>query len=151
MPYVMVPVPEEHVQDVMQFILREVAKASLESWDDESIAGLFHEVDEASRSLLAYTARASLSGTDITESQVADMMQLRPRELAGIVRELSERATKANRPTLVVTRAITETRPNGRTAERRVLWMSDEVAPLVRAAERAELADVGPPVGHDPV
>src|SRR4029453_8318573 len=69
MPYVMVPVPEEHVQDVMQFILREMAKASLVPWDEESVTVLFHEIDEANRSLLAYVARATLSGTDITEPQ----------------------------------------------------------------------------------
>jgi|Tabmets5t2r1_1033131.scaffolds.fasta_scaffold14573_1 hypothetical protein len=146
MPYVMVPVPEEHVQDVMQFILREVARAALEPWDDESVSQLFQEVDEASRSLLAYTARASMGGTDITEAQAADMMQLHQREVIGIVRELNERAAKANRPGLVATRAVTETLPNGRTTEKRVLSMSDEVAPLVRDAERAELAEVRPPV-----
>jgi hypothetical protein len=150
MPYVMVPVPEEHVQDVMQFILREVSKASLVPWDGESISQLFHEVDEAARSLLAYTARASLNGTDMTEAQAADMMQLRQREVVGIVRELTEQATKANRPSLVTTRTVTETLPNGRTKEKRVLSMSDEVAALVRDAERAELADVRPPVGERP-
>jgi predicted ATP-dependent protease len=147
MPYVMVPVPEEHVQDVMQFILREVAKAAQEPWDDESVSELFREVDEASRSLLAYTARASLGGTDITEAQAAGMMQLRPREVVGIVRELNEVATKANRPPLVVNRTVSETLPNGRPTEKRVLWMSEEVAPLVRAAERTELANVPPPLG----
>jgi hypothetical protein len=55
MPYVMVPVPEEHVQDVMQFVLREVAKASLEPWDEKSVSELFHDGDEGSRSLLANT------------------------------------------------------------------------------------------------
>jgi hypothetical protein len=148
MPYVMVPVPEEHVQDVMQFILREVAKASLEPWDDGSISALFHEVDEASRSLLAYTARASQAGKDITEGQVADMMQLRQREVAGIVRELNDRAGKASRPALLVTRTITETLPNGRTTEKRVLVMADEVAPRVRKAEQAELADAPSPFGN---
>jgi predicted ATP-dependent protease len=147
MPYVMVPVPEEHVQDVMQFILREMAKASLEPWDTESVSELFHEVDEAGRSLLAYTARASMSGTDITEAQAADMMQLRQREVAGIVRDLNERATKANRPILMTARSVTEALPNGRTTEKRVLWMSDELAPLVRDAERAELAEVRSPLG----
>ena len=147
MPYVMVPVPEEHVQEVMQFILREVARASLELWDDESISELFHEVDEAGRSLLAYAARAAMSGTDISEAQAADMMQLRQREVAGIMRELNERATKSNHPTLVSTRVVSEVLPNGRTAEKRVLWMSDELAPLVHKAERAELANVPPPLG----
>jgi hypothetical protein len=146
MPYVMVPVPEEHVQDVMQFILREIAKASLEPWDGESISELFYELDEASRSVLAYTARASMSGTDLTEAQAAETMQLRQREVVGIVRELNERATKANRPTLVYTRVVSETMPNGRTTEKRVLWMSEDVASVVRDAERAELADLRPPL-----
>jgi hypothetical protein len=150
MPYEMVPVPEEHLQDVMQFVLREMAKASVEAWDAESISELFGEVDEASRSLLAYTARASMGGSDLTEAQAADIMQLRQREVAGIVRELNDRAAKSSRPTLLVTKTITETRPNGRTAEKRVLSMSDEVAPLVRDAERAELADVRPPLADRP-
>jgi predicted ATP-dependent protease len=146
MPYVMVPVPEEHVQDVMQFVLREVAKASQQPWDAESVTALFHEVDEATRSLLAYAARAAIGGTDVSEAQVADMLQLRQREVVGIMRDLNERASKDNRPPLITARVVTETLPNGRTVEKRVLWMSDDVAPVVREAERAELADVPPPV-----
>jgi hypothetical protein len=147
MPYVMVPVPEEHVQDVMQFVLREVAKASLAPWDEESVSELFREVDEESRSMLAYAARATISGKELTEVEVADLMQLRQREMAGIMRELNERASKANRPALVSARTVTETLPNGRTIEKRVLWMSEELAPLVHNAERAELADVPAPLG----
>jgi hypothetical protein len=149
MPYVMVPVPEEHVQDVMQFILREMAKASLVPWDEESVSALFHEVDEANRSLLAYVARATLSGADITEPQAAEMMQLRQREVAGLLRELNDEATKANRPALISAPTVKETLPNGRTTEKRVLTMSEEVAQLVRDAERAELADIRPSLGDD--
>jgi hypothetical protein len=147
MPYVMVPVPEEHVQDVMQFVLREMAKASLEPWDEESLSALFHDVDEEGRSLLAYAARATMSGKEISEADAADLMQLRQREMVGIMRDLNERAGKANRPPLVTARIVTETLPNGRTTEKRVLWMSDELAPLVHEAERAELADVPQPLG----
>lgn len=147
MPYVMVPVPEEHVQDVMQFVLREVAKASLEPWNEESVSRLFHEVDEEGRSLLAYAARATISGKDLSEADAADLLQLRQREIAGIVRDLNDRAINANRPNLVSTRVVTETLPNGRTVDKRVLWMSEEVAPLVHNAERAELADVPAPLG----
>jgi hypothetical protein len=146
MQYVMVPVPEEHVQDVMQFILREVARASLEPWNDEAISKLFHEVDEESRSLLAYVARAATSGKVISEADAADLMQLRVREMAGVVRDLNERASKGNRPNLVSIRNISETLPNGRTVDKRVLTMSDELAPLVSRAERAELAAVQAPV-----
>ena len=147
MPYVMVPVPEEHVQDVMQFVLREVAKASLEPWDEEAVSALFHEVDEEGRSLLAYAARAVVSGKDLSEPDAAALLQLRPREMAGLVRDINERAAQANHPNLVFTRVVTETLPNGRTADKRVMSMSDELAPLVRNAERAELADVPAPLG----
>jgi hypothetical protein len=147
MPYVMVPVPEEHVQDVMQFILREVAKASLEPWDEESVSTLFHDIEEEGRSLLAYVARAIASGKEISEAEAAALLQLRPREMAGLVRDINERAAQANRPNLVFPRMVTETLPNGRTIDKRVLAMSDELAPLVRSAERAELADVPAPLG----
>jgi len=147
MPYVMVPVPEEHVQDVMQFVLREVARASQEPWDDVSVSELFHDVDEESRSLLAYVARATMSGKEISEAEAADLMQLRQREMAGIMRELNERAAKANRPVLVSARTVTDTLPNGRTVEKRILWMNEDLAPLVRSVERAELADVPSPLG----
>ena len=121
MPYVMVPVPEEHVQDVMQFVLREVAKASLEPWDE-------------------------VSGKELSEAQAAGQLQLRQREMAGILRDLNERATKANHPALISTRTVTETLPNGRTTEKRVLWINEDVAPLVHGAERAELANVPEPL-----
>ena len=148
MPYVMVPVPEEHVQDVMQFVLREVARASLEPWDEKAISTLFHEVDEEGRSLLAYVARAIASGKEISEADAATLLQLRQREMAGLVRDINERASQANRPNLVFTRTVTETLPNGRTTDKRVLAMSDELAPLVRDAERAELANVPAPPGN---
>jgi hypothetical protein len=147
MPYVMVPVPEEHVQDVMQFVLREMAKASLVPWDDESVSALFREVDEASRSLLAYVARASVRGTDLSETEAADMMQLRPREVAGIIRDLNDRAAKTNRPPLLGARTVSETLPNGRAVEKRVLWIGDDLAPLVGSAEQAELAHIPSPGG----
>lgn len=147
MPYVMVPVPEEHVQDVMQFILREVAKASLEPWDEESVSTLFHDIEEEGRSLLAYVARAIASGKEISEAEAAALLQLRPREMAGLVRDINERAAQANRPNLVFPRMVTETLPNGRTTDKRVLTMSDELAPLVRSAERAELASIPAPLG----
>jgi hypothetical protein len=147
MPYVMVPVPEEHVQDVMQFVLREVAKASLEPWDEESVSKLFHEVGEEGRSLLAYAARAVVGGKEFSEAEAAALLQLRPREMAGLVRDINERAAQANRPNLVFTRIVTETLPNGGKLDKRVLSMSDELAPLVHNAERAELADVPAPLG----
>ena len=135
------------MQDVMQFILREVAKASLEPWDEESVSTLFHDIEEEGRSLLAYRGPGDRQRQGDLEAEAAALLQLRPREMAGLVRDINERAAQANRPNLVFPRMVTETLPNGRTIDKRVLAMSDELAPLVRSAERAELADVPAPLG----
>lgn len=146
MPYVMVPVPEEHVEEVMQFILRAIARAALEPWDAEAITSVFEEVDEASRSLLAFVARAALEGTDLADAEAARKLQLTVRETAGIMNELIAATREANRPNLISSRSVTERLPNGRMTDKRVLQMEPEVAELVRAAEQAELASAPHPL-----
>jgi hypothetical protein len=146
MPYVMVPVPEEHVQEVMQFLLRTMARASIEPWDEESIGRLFADVDEPSRSLLSFVARAAVGGGDLAESDAARSVQLSARETNGIMRELNERAREANHPSLLGRRTVPETLPNGRVTQKAVFSMDEEIAKLVRDAERADLLN-----GSDPL
>ena len=138
MPYVNVPVPEEHVEEVMQFVLRAMTRASQEPWDDESIGKLFDEVDELSKALLAFVARAVSTGKDLSQNDAANMIQLSGREVVGIQRELNELARDAGRPPLVTQRTLTEALPNGRTTEKRTFSMEAEVALLVQAAEQRE-------------
>jgi hypothetical protein len=148
MPYVMMPVPEEHVEEVMQFILRAMARASIQSWDEPSIADIYHRVDEASRSLLAFVARASVDGEELAATDAARRIQLTPREALGIVNELNGVTREENRPNLINARSVTERLPNGRTTEKRVFQMEPDVAELVRQAEEAELADAQHPLGE---
>jgi hypothetical protein len=147
MPYVMVPVPEEHVEDVMSFVLRAMARAAQQPWDEESMVRLFLEVDELSRALLAYVARATLAGQDITEAEAARMVQLTGRETIAIQRELNDLARQEGRAALITTRTVPQLLPNGRTTDRNVLTMEDDVARLVGAAERQELAAEQPAPG----
>jgi hypothetical protein len=141
MPYVMVPVPEEHVEAVMQFVIRAIQKASVEPWDEDSIQGLYHGIDEVSRSLVAFVARSAVEGKELDQTEAARQIQMTPREVNGIVNELAQLTKDENRPTLITTRGITERLPNGRSTERRVLAMEPEVADLVQAAEQAEIAE----------
>lgn len=138
MPYVNVPVPEEHVEEVMQFVLRAMTRASQEPWDDESIGKLFDEVDELSKALLAFVARAVSTGKDLSQNDAASMIQLSGRETMAIQRELNELARAAGRPTLISQRTINEPLPNGRTTEKRIFSMELDVAQLVRDAEQRE-------------
>lgn len=144
--YVMMPVPEDYVEEVMQYIIRALAKASIEPWDETSISEVFHEVDEVSRSLLAFTARATMEGRDLSDAEAAKSIQMTPRETAGIINELTSYSRDANRPTLVNSRAVTERLPNGRTQDKRVLQMDLDIAELVTAAEAADLQNTPDPL-----
>ena len=139
MPYVMIPVPEEHVEDVMQFTLRAIAQAEIEPWDTESITQTYGDVDEATRSLLAFVARASFDGEALAAADAARQIQLTVREAVGISNELSILTREAKRPSLIVARNVPERLPNGRVTEKRVFQMDPEVAELIQAAEQAEL------------
>jgi hypothetical protein len=145
MSYVMVPVPEEHVEDVMNFVLRAMARAAQEPWDEDSMVRLFLEVDELSRTLLAFVARATLGGRDITEAEAARTVQLTGRETIAIQRELNDIARSEGREALITTRTVPQLLPNGRTTDRNVLTMEEDVARLVGHAERQELAAAEPP------
>jgi len=146
MGYVMMPVPEEHVEAVMQFVLRAMARASLEPWDLESVTKVYEEVDEASRSLLAFVARAAVDGVDLSDAEAAAKIQLSVRETVGMMNELSNLTRDANRPALLSPKMVTERLPNGRITEKRVLVMEPEVAELVRAVEAAELRSMPHPL-----
>lgn len=145
MGYVMVPVPEEHVEEIMQYLLRVMTKASQQDWDAESVAALFAEADEFSKALLGAVARAVRSETELFEDDAASAVQLSQREMSAIVRELNDIARDENRPTLIGRRPINETLPNGRMRERMTIIMEPDIAELVGEAERADLAT--PPDG----
>jgi hypothetical protein len=150
MPYVMMPVPEEHVEEVMQFILRAIAKASIEPWDADSINAVYTDVDEASRSLLAFVARAAVDGRELIDADAARKIQMTVRETAGIMNELNILTRDSNRPALINVRVASERQPNGRVTERRVLQMDADVADFVRAAEQAEIGGATDPLAGAP-
>jgi hypothetical protein len=139
MEYVMVPVPEEHVVDVMQHVARLVARASVIPWDDEALVELFEEVDEISRSVLSVVARSATAGKDVTEEDVAQAIELNVRELRTIVRDINEVATRDKREPLLAMRDASVVLRNGRTVQRRMVSMSEGVARSIKAHERASL------------
>lgn len=143
MPYVMVPVPEEHVHDVMEFVIRTMARASLEPWDAHSVGQLFDEVDELSRSLLSFVARATIADKRAAQVDGARVLQLSARETVAIMREINERGRTDGHPMIITQQTLPEVLPNGRSTETRVFQMEADVAELVRDAERAELQAEG--------
>ena len=149
MPYVMVPVPEDHVQDVMQFVVRLMSQAAIEPWSDEAITQVFEELDEPGRALLSTVANAVVRGNPITEGDTAALIGMTWRETMGILRELNDLAGASSHPPLIGRRSNATTLPNGRTRDVRVLTMNDEIAQLVHAADRAQLLADGHPLGAE--
>jgi hypothetical protein len=150
MPYVNIPVPEEHVEEVMQFVLRTIRQAAMTPWDDASVQEFFGDVDESSRALLAFITRASLAEQELSETAASQAMQMTWQDVFGIVRDLNDRAADLGRPPIIIARIVSEKLPNGRTIDKRVYSIPEEVAPLVEAADRADLlADASPIAGGD--
>jgi hypothetical protein len=150
MDYVMVPVPQEHVVDVMQHVARLVARASVQPWDDEELGRAFDEVDEACRALLSFVARNVVAGKDVSDEDAAKTLELNVREVRAIVRDLREVADRGKHEPIVSLRETSVVLRNNRTVQRRIFAMTEAAARALRAHERTSIAGgdepgAGPP------
>jgi hypothetical protein len=141
MEYVMVPVPEDHVVDVMQYIARLVARASVVAWNKESIEEFFDEVDELGRSLLSAVSRTTVAGKEFGEEDAAKTLELSTREIRAITRELNQEATRRQFEPVLTTKEASVVLRNGRTVQRQLFVMAEPVARMIRAYERASVSD----------
>ena len=135
MPYVMVPVPEEHVVDVMQYVARLASRATRQTWDKESIEQLFLEASEPVRSLLSVVASATLADKEISAGEALRALELRPRALSSLLGPVREAAREANREPLIELQQVQRTGPAGRTRAVRNMIMDREAAEMIRSAE----------------
>jgi hypothetical protein len=138
MEYVMVPVPEEHVVDVMMYIARLTNRASVEPWTPETLQQFFDEVDEACRSLLSVVSRSTVAGKDLSDEDAAATLELSPREIRAIMREINEGAGREKHLPLLSTREASVVLRNGRSIMKRLFNMDEEVARMIRSHERTE-------------
>jgi hypothetical protein len=134
MPFAMVPVPEEHVLAVMQFITRAVARTPGPPWDRESIAEVWNDVDDPCRAMLVHVGRASLAGDQLDAEEVARRIGASIRETAAIVNELNSFARHGLRPNLITAPVAAEQLPDGTFTEKRIFTMTLDIADLVEAA-----------------
>jgi hypothetical protein len=142
--FVMVPVPEEFVNDVVQLVARLNLQrgfgGSSNPWDAPAIERFFLEANEETRTLLSVVARGSLAGKRVTEQIAADFMQVGMAEASKILRGMNASLRQAQRAQLVQVDVVSEPLPSGRMREKRFFTMEREIAQMVRAAERAEKA-----------
>ncbi|NLD75445.1 MAG: hypothetical protein GX643_02140 [Acidimicrobiales bacterium] len=147
MPYVMVPVPEEHVEEALEAVLRITRDARLTKWDQEAMNGFFADLDESAKALLSLVSRATVANKQISQAGAADRMEVTQREVLGIVRDVNHQAKEINRPPLLISQEATETLPNGRTRNVAIISTNKEAALFVQSAEKDEIqgaAGAGP-------
>lgn len=124
----------------MAAVLRLIHRGRQVDWTEADAITLYEEVDESARSLLALVARATIASKLFSQRDASDLLEITQREVAGLVKELSERSATAGHPWIILNQTVTQTLPNGRTREAQVLQMTAEVAEFICDAERAELA-----------
>jgi hypothetical protein len=141
MPYVMVPVPEEHVLEVMGVVMRLAARRSHDeppqAWDQEAVHAFFAKANEPTRALLSFLAHPKRAGKEFIPPDIARTLELEPSEVSGLLGPLQREFRRANRVPLFESRVQVETSRSGRTLKRRRLMMGAEDAQMVRAAEQA--------------
>jgi hypothetical protein len=139
--FVMVPVPEELVNDVVQLVARLNMQGgpagSFKPWDASAIEKYFLEANEETRTLLSVVARGSLAGKRVTDQVAADFMQIGVPETLKVLRGISDSLRQAQRVQLVEVNVVSEPLPSGRMRDKRYLTMPRELARMVREAERA--------------
>ncbi|MGB3054819.1 MAG: hypothetical protein WBB52_08220 [Acidimicrobiales bacterium] len=140
MGYVMVPVPEEHVEEAMEAVLRITRSARLTPWDQDSMDAFWTQLDEGAKALASVVARATLANRQISQAAAADRMEVTQREILGIVRDVNHRAHEEERPAVLMVQEATETLANGRTRPVSIVSTNVSLAPLIQLAEQNDLA-----------
>jgi hypothetical protein len=141
MPYVMVPVPEEHVLEVMGLVMRLATRRrhdeAPKAWDQDAVNEFFAKANEPTRGLLSFLAHPKRAGNEFIPPEIARTLELEASEVSGLLGPLNREFRRANRVPLFESRVQVETSAGGRTRKRRRLKMKAEHARIVRTAEQA--------------
>lgn len=102
MPYVMVPVPEEHEQAFTQELVQLSLRESLNAWDRSVLGPFLGGLGNSDRSLVSTLALASVEGRRLTRSQVAGAIGVEIDVLSSMVDDLNARSKELSQPFLVL-------------------------------------------------
>jgi hypothetical protein len=135
----MVPVPEEHVDAVQNFIRQKVTNWPTE-FDPSTIEPLYRGGDDLSRRVLSIVASVSRRDESVGVPQLANLLECSTREAAGALIEINNRAVAlAAAPFgILLLRDEREQSPESDPWGTRVVLMRPEVAEAVLAVAGAD-------------
>jgi hypothetical protein len=89
--YVMVPVPQDLVERVQQYVTWRVSGGVAADWTEDAVAELYRQLDDASRAVVWTVAQGVVDDEPITVARAAEAAGTTNREALGIVLELVQR------------------------------------------------------------
>jgi hypothetical protein len=89
--YVMVPVPQDLVERVQQYVNWRVSGGVAADWTEDAVAELYRQLDDASRAVVWTVAQGVVDDEPITVARAAEAAGTTNREALGIVLELVQR------------------------------------------------------------
>jgi hypothetical protein len=89
--YVMVPVPQDLVERVQQYVNWRVSGGVAADWTEDAVAELYRQLDDASRAVVWTVAQGVVDDEPITVARAAEAAGTTNREALGIVFELVQR------------------------------------------------------------
>lgn len=141
MRYVMVPVPAEHVLDVMRWVLFRTPEddGASELRDRVRLMSFLGEASGTTRALLTRVARAAVTDEPVRLSDVADDLELEIDVLNAAIKELNNFALGPGR-VLVQVRMETAVGISGKAGKVAYLSMRPSLARLVRELTKGRVA-----------
>ena len=139
MPYVMVPVPEEHEDDVLQFLMGLQVQAAMNRWPEGALDRYLEALDDTERSIVAGIIERSRQRRIVPEADLAAATGLEPSVLSEQVQAMARRSWDANVPALVLTDKEQRVAADGGTEE----YLTYHIAPAVAAEVRVHLEGTG--------
>ncbi len=134
MEYVMIPVPEELVDQVKSYAAWRAAAPKVAA-NPEALRIVYDEADAALRAIIDYTAQHTCDDGLPSLMEMADEIDMTPREVVGAIGELHSRVVAAGRKSpFIMLREDPREIPDGRSDwEHRVIHMSEADAAVISA------------------
>jgi hypothetical protein len=138
--FVMVPVPEEHVLEVMAYVTRlaeqpaPAGAAPAQQWDQERVDRLVAESNDRTRALLGFIAHRSRAGKEVAPREIAAGLGFERSDIPGILGPLNRQFRRDHLAPLFESRVRTVTNAEGRPEKRRTIVLPKDSARMVRTA-----------------
>lgn len=137
MTWVMVPVPEELAPQVEVLLIQLRFRAEVPQWDESLMSDHLASLAEEPRAVLSTVAARVIAGSPIEDVQLAEQLQVSVREVFGLVRDANDVTVGASPGDLLYSRQDEVDDGAGGTRRRRVLYMLEGLAEMVRDHEAA--------------